>query len=46
MPANKISPRKKGAENIISVKGLQVYHNKILAEDAESPRSLWYRQGG
>jgi len=46
MHTNEISPRKKGTEDIISFQGLQIYPSKILAGDAESPRSLCYGQGG
>ena len=46
MHTNEISPRKKGSEDIISVRGMQVYPSKIPAGDAESPCSLCYSQGG
>jgi len=46
MHTHETIPRKKGTEDINSVKALQVYRSKILAGDTESPRSLCYRQGG
>jgi len=46
MHTNEISLRKKGTEDIISGKVIHVYSSKILAGDAESPRSICYCQGG